>query len=69
MILICIVNNPSRWNMNSAIPEITILDVKLVKLRNTKIGWYLFNVINVNAGIFYAVYAIQNNLIIRNKKG
>ena len=64
MILICIVNNQSRWTMNSAIPEITVLDVKVVNLRNTKIGWYLFNVLYVNAVILYAIYTIQNNLII-----
>ena len=67
MIIIFIVKNPSRWSVNSAIPEITVLDVKVVSLRNEKIDGYLFNVILVNAGIFYAIYAIQNNLIIRNK--
>ena len=65
MILMFIVNNPSRWTVNSGIPEITVLNVKVVSLRNTKIGWYLFNVIYVNVGIFYALYAIQKKLIIK----
>ena len=52
MIIIFIVRNPSRWSVNSTIPEITVLDVKVVSLRNIKISWYLFNVIYANAGIF-----------------
>ena len=67
MILIFIANNPFRWTMNSTIPKITVLDVKVVSLRNTKLGWYLFIVIYINAGVFNAIYAIQNNLIILKK--
>ena len=69
MVIIFIVNNPSRWTMNSAFPEITVLDVKVVSLRDTKIDWYLFNVIYVNAGIFYVIYVIQKKMIVRNKNG
>ena len=65
MILIFIANNPFRWTMNSTIPKITVLDVKVVSLRNIKISWYLCNVIYANAGIFYVIYAIRNHLIIR----
>ena len=67
MILIFIVNNPSRWIVNSAIAKITVLDAKVVSLRNTKIGWYLFHVVYVNTSIFYAIYTIQKSLIITNK--
>ena len=38
MILIFIFSNPSRLTVNSAIPEITVLDVKVISLRNTEIG-------------------------------